>query len=88
MSEIQTQVNERLLRLANADADEIVSGPLEQIRRSLDPLRTYLEMNAPRPDPGEFELGPMAFSDLSDDVHEAGIAWGAAKAFLHLSRRR
>jgi hypothetical protein len=25
----------------------------------------------------------MSFLDLSSDVHEAGIAWGAAKAYVH-----
>ena len=36
----------------------------------------------------EFGLTPAAFADLGPAVHEAGMAWGAAKAFVHLRRRR
>jgi hypothetical protein len=35
-----------------------------------------------------YDLAPAAFADLSPEVHEAGLAWGAAKAHVHLRRRR
>jgi hypothetical protein len=35
-----------------------------------------------------FALSPAAFSDFGPAVHDAGIAWGAAKAHVHLQRRR
>ena len=36
----------------------------------------------------EFALTPAAFSDFGSAVHDAGIMWGAAKAHVHLQRRR
>jgi hypothetical protein len=36
----------------------------------------------------EFALTPAAFADFGPTVHDAGIMWGAAKAHVHLQRRR
>ena len=36
----------------------------------------------------EFALTPAAFADFGPAVHDAGIMWGAAKAHVHLQRRR
>jgi hypothetical protein len=33
-------------------------------------------------------LAPAAFEDISPDLRGPGIEWGAAKAFVHLRRRR
>jgi hypothetical protein len=35
-----------------------------------------------------YDLTPASWADVHPEVHEAGIAWGAAKAFVHLARRR
>lgn len=35
-----------------------------------------------------YALGPLTWRDLSEDVHEAGINWGAWKAATVLQRRR
>jgi len=35
-----------------------------------------------------YALTPASFADLDPALHEPGIAWGAAKAFVHLKRRR
>ncbi len=35
-----------------------------------------------------YDLTPSSFSDFGPEVHELGIRWGAAKAHLHLRRRR
>ncbi len=35
-----------------------------------------------------YALSPRAWSDLGDEVQQAGITWGAAKAFLHLQARQ
>lgn len=35
-----------------------------------------------------YAFGPLTWKDLSDDVHEAGISWGAWKAATVLQRRR
>lgn len=35
-----------------------------------------------------YDLTPATWSDIDPDLAELGIAWGAAKAFTHLQRRR
>ena len=91
-------IDRRLQELAAADPDVPMSGPLELIRRSTAPLQAWLAAEGvvrPTRDPWDersspedhFALGPMTFSDLSDEVHVAGITWGAAKAHMHLRRR-
>ena len=35
-----------------------------------------------------FGVTPGNLADIGPDVHEAGIVWGAAKAAIHLARRR
>jgi hypothetical protein len=35
-----------------------------------------------------YALVPASFADIDPALHEPGIAWGAAKAFVHLKRRR
>jgi hypothetical protein len=40
-------------------------------------------------DPGDlYDLGPARWSDLGDAVGDAALAWGAAKAMVHLDRHR
>lgn len=91
-------IDSRLTTLATTDIDTPMSGPLELLRQSTGPVQEWLASSgAPRPtrDPWDvrsspddhYALGPMAFSDLGDEVHAAGIAWGAAKAHVHLRRR-
>jgi len=91
-------IDERLTVLATSDPDVAMSGPLELIRQSTVPLQRWLAGQgaaAPTRDPWDvrsspddvYELGPMTFRDLSEEVHVAGITWGAAKAHIHLRRR-
>ena len=35
-----------------------------------------------------YGLTPTTFLDFGQTAHELGIAWGAAKAHTHLSKRR
>lgn len=96
-TEVAAELGQRLEQLAIADVDEPVSGPLEIVRQSTGPLtRLLTSWDVPRPVRDEFDaavrpddvfaLGPMSFAELGQRVQEAGIAWGAAKAYLH--RRR
>ena len=93
-----SQTHAALNDLAHADVDAPLSGPLERIRNSMGPVTDVLaSINAHqvRRDPMDIEmrpddvyaLGPLTFLDLGEDVHSAGITWGAAKAHLHMSRR-
>ncbi len=96
---ITTAVDRSIAELINADVEEPLSGPLERIRREVEPLNDALDrlgVPAPHRDVVDVQmrpadrhtLGPMTFRDLGENVHEAGITWGAAKAHLHLQRRR
>jgi hypothetical protein len=96
---ISTAVDRSIAELINADVQEPLSGPLERIRREVEPLNDALDhlgVPAPQRDAVDVQmrpadrhaLGPMTFRDLGENVHEAGITWGAAKAHLHLQRRR
>jgi hypothetical protein len=99
LDDIAIAVDRSIAELINADADEPLSGPLERIRREVEPLNDAFDrLGVPPPHRDAVDvrmrpadrhaLGPMTFRDLGDDVHEAGITWGAAKAHLHLQRRR
>ena len=88
-----------LTELIEADVDQPLSGPLEQIRRAVSTLGPVLDKHGfarPARDPYDQQmrpddvhaLGPISFMDLSEEVQSAGITWGAAKAHLHTSRRR
>lgn len=35
-----------------------------------------------------YDLSPVSFADVDPAVHEPGLVWGAAKAYVHLARRR
>lgn len=73
--------------------------PLDILRRGVGPLNERLAAHdLPVPSRDEvqqrlfpddrYDLAPGAFNDLGDEVHHAGLRWGAAKAHLHLLRHR
>jgi hypothetical protein len=35
-----------------------------------------------------YDLSPATFADVDPGLHEPGLVWGAAKAHVHLARRR
>lgn len=86
-------------QLLRADIDAQGANPLAIIR-SLVPSLTQVLQNegvaevvrdpdAMRLFPGDvFDLTPGAFSDVHPELHMPGLAWGAAKAHVHLQRRR
>jgi len=85
----------RLNELAAQDLDAQRTTPLEILRTSAAIVTAALtDAAVPEPDaiefgqPGDpYGVGPMAFADLGADVADAGLAWGAAKAHVHLQRR-
>lgn len=99
VTRLQSELKDRFTRLATADIDEPISGPLEQIRQATSGA-TYLlrELDASPVVRDEavatlypedvFSIGPTAARELGQEVHDASIAWGAAKAYLHLHRHR
>lgn len=87
----------QLIHLLSTDIDEQRQSPLALVRRHMHPLTAHLAELRAAPairDPYDveafpadvFALGPKAWSDLGDDVSDAGLRWGAAKAMAH--RRR
>jgi hypothetical protein len=99
VAQVQAEMEQRLTALAAADIDQPISGPLELIRQSAGSATELLLELGASPLPRDaavaamypadvFEIGPAAAIALGQDVHEASIAWGAAKAYLHLNRHR
>jgi hypothetical protein len=99
VQETSAQIEGDLLSLLSTDVDRQRLNPLQVIReanvfanRALDVARV------PVPHRDDFDsqvmphdtyaFGPLTWRDLSDDVHEAGISWGAWKAATVLTRRR
>ncbi len=92
-------LDSQLLDLLATDVDAQRSNPLHVIRLSTVGANTLLqtyEVETPLRDQFEIEamphdiyaIGPLTWKDLGDEVHDAGIAWGAWKAATVLTRRR
>ena len=91
------EVGERLRALLDADVDEQWTGPLAVLRDAVrfptELLRTAgvppvdRDGDAVRMFPDDlYDLTPSSFADIHPDLQAPGLAWGAAKAFVH--RRR
>jgi hypothetical protein len=85
--------------LLATDIDAQRATPLQLLRRGTAPVtRMLADAGAIQPvrdevsrrlDPDDlYDLGPVAYADLGPEVAEAGLVWGAAKAHVHLRRRR
>ncbi len=86
--------------LLAADIDDQVTTPLAIIRSAAVRYPTEVLRQAGMPaavrDPFAvrafpadiYDLSPASFADLSPTLVDAGIAWGAAKAFVHKQRHR
>lgn len=95
----RSDVVPRLRALLAADPDEQATGPLALLREAVRyPTEVLAAAGATPVDrdefavrafPGDlFALSPAAFADVDERLHEPGIRWGAAKAYVHLARRR
>jgi len=81
------------------DIDQQRGGPLELVRRAVKwPTAVLVECGVPAVSRDEtaismfpddlYDLTPGSFRDLDPELHEPGLEWGAAKAHVHLARRR
>jgi hypothetical protein len=93
----QTLTTTELSRLLESDIDDQWSSPLEIVRSLVPALTAELhELDAPAVprDPRSIELmvqdvyaiTPATFADIDPSLHPLGLAWGAAKAHVHLRR--
>ena len=89
----------RLRALLAADLDAQETGPLALLREAVRYPTEVLsaagaapavrDAFAVRAFPGDvYGLSPAAFGDIDERLHEPGLRWGAAKAYVHLARRR
>jgi hypothetical protein len=97
----QTQyfVSQHLQQLLGQDVDAQRSNPLHILRRSTAIATKVLQLaQIPFVHRDEFDtsalpddvyaIGPLTWRDLSEEVHEVGITWGAWKAATVIQRRR
>lgn len=93
------EVVPELRRLLEADIDDQAANPLELLRSATRHASRVLEGAgvpavardhfAVRSFPGDvYDLMPATWSDVDEGLHELGITWGAAKAYVHKARRR
>lgn len=97
--EASAWVRAELRALLSTDPEQQRTNPLQLLRsaarfavpvlRSLGaavPARDEYEQRAMPDDP--YAIGPLAWIDMGEAVHEAGITWGAWKAATVISRHR
>jgi hypothetical protein len=89
----------RVRALLSSDIDAQAGTPLA-VLRSLVPYATaVLESAGAHPVARDefsvrsfpkdvYDLTPASFADVDPALHEPGLVWGAAKAHVHLARRR
>ncbi|MBW3574463.1 MAG: hypothetical protein KY450_06280 [Actinobacteria bacterium] len=93
------EVGGELRRLVAADIDEQWTNPLSILRGAVRyPTAVLRQAGVPPvvrddfderhfPD-DDYGLVPLAFADIDPALHDLGLAWGAAKAMVHLRRHR
>ena len=88
-----------LRTLLSQDIAEQTEGPLQVLRRGVrfatgvladaSTAPTARDDFAQRAFPDDvYNLTPASFADVDPSLHEPGLIWGAAKAHVHLRRRR
>jgi hypothetical protein len=92
-------VQQNLFSLLATDVDAQQSNPLHILRTSTTSATQMLQgLGVPEAQRDEYEvrampndvfaIGPLTWRDLGEEVHDAGISWGAWKAATILTRRR
>lgn len=90
---------EHVRLLLTTDIDEQRANPLAIVRSGLGPATMLLaslgsatierDPFAVQAFPDDvYDLAPATFGDIDESLQELGLRWGAAKAHVHLSRRR
>jgi len=95
----RAEIGPEIRRLLALDVDEQRTNPLSVMRRAVRyPTEVLRAAGVPPVRRDEFaehtfpddiyDLSPASFGDVDPSLHEPGLVWGAAKAHVHLSRRR
>lgn len=90
---------QRIRTLLATDIDEQVGSPLAVLRSLVRYPTEVLQALGAKPVARDefqqrnfpddvYDLSPASFADVDPSLHEPGMAWGAAKAYVHLARRR
>jgi hypothetical protein len=99
VSEGAAALSAELRTLLSQDIAEQTEGPLQVLRRGVrfatgvlaDASTVPMARDdfAQRAFPDDvYNLTPASFADVDPSLHEPGLIWGAAKAHVHLRRRR
>ena len=97
--EARDEVMPRIRELLATDIDAQATTPLALLRGAIGPATVVLrDLGAAPVQRDEFAvrafpddlyaLAPAAFEDVAPELRDPGLEWGAAKAFVHLRRRR
>ena len=93
----RADVGGRVRPLLDADIDDQHTNPLSVLRQAVRyPTDVLRQAGVPPvqrdrfalerfPD-DDYDLTPTSFADIDASLFEAGVAWGAAKAWLHKQR--
>jgi hypothetical protein len=98
-AELRARHAPELRALLEADIDDQATNPLALLRRWVDgPTRVLRDLGVPPVPRDDFDtssfpdddygLSPHNFDDVDPALHEPGLLWGAAKAYVFLARRR
>ncbi len=97
--EARLEIVPRVVAALASDPDAGAPSPLSVLRGAVPyPTRVLADAGVPHvvrddldtrlfPD-DVYGLVPASFADIHSSLHEPALAWGAARAFVHLSRRR
>jgi hypothetical protein len=89
----------RVRALLSTDIDARTGNPLAVLRSLVPHATAVLEAAGAHPVARDefgvrsfpddvYDLSPASFADVDPALHEPGLLWGAAKAHVHLARRR
>jgi hypothetical protein len=89
----------RVRALLSSDIDAQAGNPLALLRSLVPHATAVLDAVGARPATRDefsmrsfpddvYDLTPASFADVDPALHEPGLVWGAAKAHVHLARRR
>ena len=97
--DVRDEIGGAVRHLLSTDLDDQRTNPLNIIRLGVERPTTLLRsLGVPPPARDEFDermfpddvygLAPASFVDVDPSLHEPGLRWGAAKAYVFQQRRR